>query len=80
MKPAPLAWYTSHQHDAQGLNLPYQYSYLFVRSIEIPADVRKLTLQNNDKLRIFAMSVVEEGPKLTPAQPLYDTLARSNPA
>jgi alpha-mannosidase len=80
VKPAPLAWYASHQHDASGLNLPYQYSYLFASSITIPAGARRLTLPDNDKVRIFAISVAEEGPKLTPAQPLYDTLGRSEPA
>jgi alpha-mannosidase len=80
VKPAPIAWYASHQHDADGLNLPYRYSYLFAYSIEIPTGVRRLTLPNNDKLRIFAISVAKEGPKLAPAQPLYDTMGRSEPA
>jgi alpha-mannosidase len=30
IKQAPLGWYASHHHTAQGLNEPYQYSYLFV--------------------------------------------------
>jgi alpha-mannosidase len=79
VKAGPLAWYCSHQHDANGLNLPYQYSYLFASSIEIPAGARKLTLPDNDKVRIFAISVAEEGPKLAPAQPLFDTLGRTEP-
>jgi alpha-mannosidase len=41
--------------------------------------MRTLTLPNNDKIRIFAISVAEENPELTQAQPLYDTLNRTEP-
>jgi len=33
-----------------------------------------LTLPNDDKIRILAVSVVEEYPAVIPAQPLYDRL------
>jgi alpha-mannosidase len=79
VKPASLAWYASHHHTADGLNQPYQYSYLFAYSIPLPPGMRTLTLPNNDKIRIFAISVVEENPELTQAQPLYDTLNRTEP-
>jgi alpha-mannosidase len=35
IKPAELAWYASHLHTADGLNQPYQYSYLFAYPIEV---------------------------------------------
>jgi alpha-mannosidase len=31
-----------------------------------------LTLPNNDKIRVLAVSVAEENPHVSPAQPLYD--------
>jgi alpha-mannosidase len=74
VKPAGVAWYASHHHTADGLNEPYQYSYLFAYAIEAPVNTRTLTLPNNDKIRVLAISVAEENPQLTPAQPLYDTL------
>jgi len=74
VKPAAVAWYASHHHTAEGLNEPYQYSYLFAYPIELSGDVRALTLPNNDKIRILAVSVAEENPALEPAQPLYDKL------
>ncbi len=80
VKPASLAWYASHHHTADGLNEPYQYSYLFAYSMEVPENTGTLTLPNNDKIRILAVSVAEEEPSLNPAQPLYDTLNRSTPA
>jgi alpha-mannosidase len=78
VKPASLAWYASHHHTPDGLNQPYQYSYLFAYSIEAPRNARTLTLPNNDKIRVLAVSVAEENPELTPAQPLYDMLNRGS--
>lgn len=74
IKPAGLAWYASHHHTADGLNEPYQYSYLFAYSIDVAGDARRLTLPDNDKIRILAVSVAEENPEVKLAQPLYDTL------
>jgi alpha-mannosidase len=79
VKPAGLAWYASHHHTADGLNQPYQYSYLFAYSIPMAPGTRTITLPNNDKIRILAVSVAEENPELTQAQPLYDMLGRTEP-
>ena len=79
VKPATLAWYVSHHHTADGLNEPYQYSYLFAYTIDIPAGTRSLTLPDNDKIRIFAISVAHDDPSLKAATPLYDTLQRTEP-
>ena len=81
VKPASLAWYASHHHTADGLNEPYQYSYLFAYSIDVPAGTHTLTLPNNDKIRIFAVSVAEDDPSLKPAAPLSATLGgRTEPS
>ena len=80
VKPASLAWYASHHHTADGLNQPYQYSYLFAYSIPMSPGTKTLTLPNNDKIRILAVSVAEENPELNQAQPLYDMLGRTEPS
>jgi alpha-mannosidase len=80
IKPADVAWYCSHHHTADGLNEPYQYSYLFAYAIDLPANARSLTLPNNNKVKVLAVSVVDEGPLTVPAQPLYDTLGRAEAA
>ena len=80
IKRANLAWYCSHHHNAAGENVPYAYSYLFAYAIDLPAGVKTITLPRNDKIRIFALSVADENPEVTPMQPLYDTLGRSEPA
>jgi len=75
IKRADLAWYCSHHHDAAGKNIAYGYSYLFAYAINLAAGARTVTLPNNDKIRILAMSVADENPDVQPAQPLYDLLA-----
>jgi alpha-mannosidase len=79
VKPAGLGWYASHHHTADGLNQPYQYSYLFAYSIQMPQGARTLTLPDNDKIRILAVSVAEENPEISQVQSLYDTLNRTEP-
>ncbi|GAC1356156.1 MAG: glycoside hydrolase family 38 C-terminal domain-containing protein [Acidobacteriaceae bacterium] len=74
VKPAEVAWYASHHHTADGLNEPYQYSYLFAYSVDLPANAKTLTLPDNDKVRILAVSVALENPPVQAVQPLFDTL------
>jgi len=75
IKRADLAWYCSHHHNAAGENVSYGYSYLFAYPIDLPAGARTITLPDNDKIRILALSVAEENPEVEPVQPLYDLLA-----
>jgi alpha-mannosidase len=79
IKQAPLGWYASHHHTADGLNEPYQYSYLFVYALDLPVGARTLTLPKNDKISILSISTVEDDPSFIPAAPLFDTLGRSEP-
>ncbi|MGD0268059.1 MAG: glycoside hydrolase family 38 C-terminal domain-containing protein [Candidatus Sulfotelmatobacter sp.] len=74
IKRADLAWYCSHHHNAAGENVAYGYSYLFAYPIDLPAGTKTITLPNNEKIRILAMSVAEENPAVKAAQPLYDEL------
>jgi alpha-mannosidase len=75
IKRADLAWYCSHHHNTAGENVSYGYSYLFAYPIDLPPGARSITLPDNDKIRVLAMSVAEENPEVKPAQPLYDLLA-----
>jgi alpha-mannosidase len=74
IKRADLAWYCSHHHDAAGKNVSYRYSYLFAYPIDLPAGAKTITLPDNDKIRILAISVADENAAVLPAQPLYDVL------
>jgi alpha-mannosidase len=74
IKRADLAWYCSHHHNAAGENVPYRYSYLFAYALEVPSGAKTITLPKNDKIRILAISVANEGPEVKPTQALYDEL------
>jgi alpha-mannosidase len=76
IKRSEVAWFASHRHTADGENEPYSYSYLFAYACEMPENAKTLTLPNNDKIRVLAVTVIDEIWPLVPAQPLYDTLER----
>jgi alpha-mannosidase len=76
IKRAPVAWFASHRHGTDGTNEPYAYSYLFAYAIDLPAGARTLTLPDNDRIRILAVTVADEPGGVRPAHPLYDTLER----
>lgn len=71
IKRAPLVWFASHHHTANGTNAAYAYSYLFVYELDVPAGARTLTLPNNDQIRILAISGSDERYTVKPAQLLY---------
>ena len=77
IKRAPLAWFASHRHTPDGTNDAYAYSYLFAYTIDVPANARTLVLPNNDNVRIMAITGSNERARITPAQPLYDTLEKN---
>ena len=76
IKRAPLAWFASHRHNAEGANEYYAYSYLFAYAIDVPVGAKTLTLPTNDKIRVLAITAANQRGRLWPAQPLYDTLER----
>ena len=76
IKRAPLAWYASHHHTSDGSPEPYAYSYLFAYTVDLPAGARTLTLPDNPRIRVLAITVSDEGAPVRPAAPLYDTLER----
>jgi len=76
IKRADIAWFSSQRRAADGSAEPYAYSYLFAYAIDIPPGARAITLPDNERVRILAMTVADEPWVITPAQPLYDTLER----
>jgi len=80
IKRSDLAWYCSHHHDANGENIAYRYSYLFAYPVDLPAGTTTIKLPNNERIKIFAISLAEENPGVKPAQPLYDVLPVSEGA
>ncbi|HEY0083119.1 MAG TPA: glycoside hydrolase family 38 C-terminal domain-containing protein [Pyrinomonadaceae bacterium] len=78
IKRADLAWYASHHHTPDGTSEAYAYSYLSAYVLDLPPGARTLTLPDNDRIRVMAVTVSDEGARVRPAHPLYDTLERSS--
>ena len=74
-----IAWYASHRHSPKA-NDAYQYSYLYKYEITIPKGAKSITLPNNDKIKIFAITVANnKNEDVTPVQPLYDDFKNNKP-
>ena len=70
-----VAWYASHRHLGQKGNDFYQYCYLFKYGFALPEGARQITLPDNPKIAVFAVTVARNDHEGTvAAQPLYDTL------
>jgi alpha-mannosidase len=76
IKPAPLAWFASHRHDARGASEAYAYSYLFAYALDLPPGAKTLTLPDDERIRVLAVTVSDESARVIPARPLFDTLER----
>jgi alpha-mannosidase len=71
VKRAEVAWVGTHRHAPAG-NQPYVLSYVFAYTLEVPKGATAIRLPANDRVRILAMTAVQEtAAKLTPAQTLY---------
>jgi alpha-mannosidase len=71
-----IAWFASHHHTASGTNEAYKYSYLFGYVFEVPANAKTITLPNNERVRIMAITASHETSTVNPAQALYDKLEK----
>lgn len=77
IKRDPIAWFASHIHNAKGENEPYSFCYLFRYCLDLPPGAKTLALPQNDRIRIFAITVAENPhDAVTPAKPLYDDLSQ----
>jgi len=73
IKRAPLAWFCSHRHGQDGKDQVYTYSYLFKYRLEAQTGAKILALPDNSRIRVVAVSLVENENDCTVATlPLYD--------
>jgi alpha-mannosidase len=74
-----IAWFASHSHNKDA-NLPYEYSYLYKYGIDIPAGTKTITLPENTKIRIAAITVASAvTDNVKPLQLLYDDFTDNKP-
>ena len=57
IKPARVAWYSTHRHSPDGGNEAYCFTYLFHYVLDAPSNASELTLPNDPSIRVFAVSV-----------------------
>ena len=75
-----IAWYASHRHSAKA-NDAYQYSYLYKYEFSLPKGAKSITLPNNGKIKLFAVTVAKNSNEdVQPLQPLYDDFKDAKPA
>jgi len=69
-----IAWFASHRHKGYpSANESYQYSYLYKYELDLLANATGVTLPNNPKIRIFAITLAQQsGDNIWLSQPLYD--------
>ena len=69
----PIAWFATHRHHPENGNESYRFSYLFHEIIEAENGCSSVTLPNDPRVKVFALSVSDQAPgSLSPAAPLYD--------
>jgi alpha-mannosidase len=75
-----IAWFASHRHNAYpAANEAYKYSYIFKYTISVPVGSKILTLPSNQNIRIFAVTVAQNGnDDIKTLQPLYDDFSGNN--
>lgn len=69
-----IAWFASHRHKGYpSANESYQYSYIYKYELNLPDNTTSVTLPNNSKIRIFAITVARQtGDDLQFSNSLYD--------
>lgn len=75
-----IAWFATHRHSPKKGNEAYLFSYLFKYAIALPPEAKALTLPDDPRIKIFALSLAKnpnEG--VRPAAPLYDDFQGRGP-
>jgi alpha-mannosidase len=74
-----IAWFASHYHFGYpSRNVPYSYAYLFKYELDISNKSTEITLPDNDKIKIFAMTVAKnEADHIQSLQPLTDDFSEN---
>lgn len=74
-----IAWFASHRHTPEA-NDSYQYSYMYKYAVDLPVGTKSVTLPQNSKIKIFAITAANElKDEIVPLQALYDDFKDSKP-
>ena len=61
LKDATIAHIGTHRHQGDVGNLPYDFSYMYMVSLDIPEGARTVTLPENKNVAVFAMTASDNG-------------------
>ena len=62
IKAADVAWVGTHKHNAlENKDLPYDYTYMFCITLDIPAGAEYFVLPANQQVIVFAATAVKQG-------------------
>jgi len=81
LKKDNIAWFASHYHFGYpSSNVPYEYSYIFKYEIDLDKNTDKITLPDNSKIKIFAITLANnKGDDIQLLQPLSDDFNDNKP-
>lgn len=76
-----IAWFASHYHFGYPTqNVPYSYSYIYKYEIGLPSGATEITLPDNDRIKIFAVTVAKQkADDIHLLQPLSDDFQEDGP-
>jgi alpha-mannosidase len=75
-----IAWFCTHRHHPKRGNEAYRFSYLYKYGLDVPPGGKSITLPDNEKIKILAMTVTEGGhDRVQPAAPVYDDFTGRKP-
>ncbi len=76
-----IAWFASHYHFGYpSQNIPYTYAYIFKYEINLPQNTGEITLPDNDKIKIFAITAAKNtADDIQILQPLTDDFKENQP-
>ncbi|MCH8852762.1 MAG: hypothetical protein IID41_08950, partial [Planctomycetes bacterium] len=73
IKRDPIAWFCTHRHHPDNGNEAYQFSYLYKYGFDVPSGAKTLTLPDNPRIKILAVTMSRNTNDATrPARALYD--------
>ncbi len=72
LKPVDVAYVGTHRHNMLKGDLHYEFAYMFMIPVDVPAGATKVQLPQNPQIAIFAATVANDDNAILPATDLLD--------
>lgn len=77
LRDAEVAYVGSHRHSSGG-DEPYEFTYMYKIRLDVPKNVREITLPNDPHIVIFAATAANDKADMAPASQLFETSFKQN--